>query len=298
MAGARRIVIGLATVSVLSTGCRGSKLGSEIFLCRVFRNTSCALRAAERLLNLTDSDYSDDRSKQLDILMVLSQEYRTQQAYGKEELVRQRELSLWFSLRAPAPAADRSTAAEADQDLEEVRAHYSGSSVSLTHATALQLLSNYADQYSISGRYARAASLLSKVLALQEVTASSSAAIASESHRLGELYLLVGEPADAERQFRRAVELRRRVYGADHFFVASSLLSFADAETAIGQRESAVDAVRDALKIVQATYGTDHPQVAYCLDRLAAMLDAAGRRVEAEDTRANARAMRKRFGAA
>ena len=247
-------------------------------------------------MNLTDSDSSGTRDAQLEILTVLSQEYREQQAYGKEELVRQRELRLWFSLRAPAPAADRSTAAEADQDFEEVRAHYSGSSVSLSDATALQLLSNYADQHMISGRYARAESLLLKVLALQDAAGISDAAVASESHRLGELYLLVGKPADAERQLRHAVELRRKLYGAGHFFVASSLLGLAEAARAIGRTDSAVDAVRDALKIVQATYGTDHPQVAYCLDRLAAMLDAAGRQAEGEKTRADARSMRQRFG--
>jgi tetratricopeptide (TPR) repeat protein len=293
------VALGFATMCALSSGCAaaaGSGLSGAIVICDVFGNTSCAVGAAERLLNLTDADFSDDRHTQLAVLTFLGQEYREQKAYGKEELVRQRELRLWFSLRAPAPAADRSTAAEADQDLEEVRAHYSGSGMSLSHPTALQLLNNYADRHSVSGRYVRAESLLSKVLALQQAAAISDGAVASESHRLGELYLLVGKPADAERQFRRAVELRRKVYGADHFFVASSLLGLADAALAIGLTDSAIDSVRDALKIEQATYGTDHPQIAYCLDRLATMLNAGGRQTEAENARAAAAAMRKRFG--
>jgi len=58
--------------------------------------------AAERLRNVADSRFADDRARVLETLTLLSTAYRAQHAYGKEALVRRRELRLWFSLRAPA----------------------------------------------------------------------------------------------------------------------------------------------------------------------------------------------------
>jgi tetratricopeptide (TPR) repeat protein len=293
------VALSLTTICTLSSACAVDEWNMarrEVIVRSLFRDTSGAVGAAERLLNLTDSRFADDRARVLETLMLLSREYREQQAYGKEALARQRELRLWFSLRAPSPAADRSTAAEADQDIEQVRSHYAPTPV--TDPTPLTLLSNQADQHSVNGRYKRAESLLLKILTLRGESSSFDAAVASDSYRLGELYLIVGRPSEAEPRFRRAVELHRKVYGGDHFFVASSLLGLADAMAATGRADQAVDALREALNIVQATYGAEHPQTAYYLQRFASALDAAGRSSEAEVTRTNATAIRKRFRSA
>jgi tetratricopeptide (TPR) repeat protein len=290
------VALSLVATCTLSTACSGDEwkmLRREVNIRHLIRDGAGAVDAAERLLNVADSRFADDRTRVLETLTVLSAAYRTQQAYGKEELARHRELRLWFSLRAPSPAADQSTAAEADRDIEQVRSHYTG--LPVTHPTPLTLLSNMADQHAINGRYKRAESLLLKILALRAESSGSDAAVASESHRLGELYLLVGKPFDAEPRFRTAVALCRKVYGSDHFFVASSLFGLADALAATGRAAPAVDALREALNIVQATYGAGHPQTAYYLDRLASALDAAGRHSEADISRANATAMRKHF---
>jgi tetratricopeptide (TPR) repeat protein len=290
------VALSLIATCTLSSGCSADEwtaLRREVIVRNVLNDRSGAVDAAERLLNVADSRFADNRARALETLTLLSRAYRAQQAYGKEELARHRELRLWFSLRAPSPAADHSTAAEADQDIEQVRSHYTGMPV--THPTPLQLLSNMADQHSVNGRYERAESLLLKILALREESSGMDAAVASESRQLGEMYLLAGKPSEAEPRFRTAVERCRKVYGSDHFFVASSLLGLADAFAATGRADPAVDVLREALNIVQATYGAEHPQTAYYLDRLAAALDAASRRSEADTTRTNATAIRKRF---
>jgi tetratricopeptide (TPR) repeat protein len=251
-----------------------------------------AVLAGERLLNLTDTDFAGDRERVLEALSLLSVQYRAAEAYGKEELVRQRELRLWFVLKAPSPTADRSLATEIEQDLNDVASHYAP--MPLTHPTPLALLSNLADQHCVSGRYRRAEALYLKILELRAPSSNVDAASASV-HRLGELYLHLGKTEDAEPRFRKAIELRRKVYGRSHFFVASSLLGLADATAANGRTDLAVDALQDALRIVQIEYGDTHPQTAYHLVRLATILETAGRRVEAAAARARADTIHKRF---
>jgi len=222
----------------------------------------------------------------------LSTQYRNQRAYGKEELTRYRELKLWFALKAPSPTADRSLPTEAEHDLEEVRTHYAP--IPLNSPTPLTLLSNRVDQYSVSGRYKRAESLLRKLLAMR-TSSSKENARASDLHRLGALYLFLGRPADAEPQFRMAMELRQNVYGVGHFFVAASLLGLADARAANSQAASALDALQAALKIIEIECGEVHPLTAHYLGRLASVLEAAGRRTEAEAARSRAATIRQRF---
>lgn len=288
------IAIGLAAESVSAAPAqdRWDELRHQVLELNRRGNMAGAVRAAEHLLNLADSEFATDRERGLEALMLLSTQYRNQRAYGKEELTRYRELELWFALKAQSPTADGSFPAEADLDLDEVRTHYVPTP--LISPAPLALLSNRVDQYSVSGQYKRAESLLLKVPAMR--TSSSSAdAKASDLHRLGALYLFLGRPADAEPQFRMATELRRKVYGVGHFFVASSLLGLADAMAANGQAASALDALQAALKIIEVEYGEVHPQTAHYLSRLASVLEAAGRRTEAEAARSRAATIRQRF---
>jgi len=293
------VALSLVTTCTVSSACavdEWNMLRREVVIRNLLRDQSGAVEAAERLVNVTDSRFADDREKMLNALTLLSSGYRGQQAYGKETFVRHREIRLWFRLRAPLPAADSSTAAEADQEIEQVRSHYAG--LPVTHPTPMTLLSNKADELSVNGRYKRAESLLLKILALRAESSGFDAAVASDSYRLGELYLFLGKPSEAEPRFRHAVELSRKVYGTDNFLVAPSLFGLADAMVANGRATAAVGVLREALDIVQATYGAEHPQTAYYLDRFASALDAAGRGGDAELTRANATAIRKRFGGA
>jgi len=193
---------------------------------------------------------------------------------------------------APSPTADRSLSTEADQDLEEVRTHYAP--IPLISPRPLTLLSNRVDQYSVSGQYKRAESLLRKLLAMRTSSGSEDAR-ASDLQRLGALYLFLGRPAEAEPQFRMATELRRKVYGVGHFFVASSLLGLAEAMAADGQAASALDALQAALEIIEVECGEVHPQTAHYLSRLASVLEAAGRRTEAEAARTRAGTIRQRL---
>jgi hypothetical protein len=205
------VAFSLIAACTMSSACAVDEwsLRGEVVAHNLIRDRSGAVDAAERLLNVADSRFAGDRARLLETLALLSAAYRAQQAYGKEALVRHRELRLWFSLRAPVPAADHSTAAEADQDIAQVRSHYPG--LPITHPTPLTLLSNMADQHSVNGRYKRSESLLLKLLALQAESSNSDASVASESYRLGELYLLLGKPSgDAAIARENASAIRKR----------------------------------------------------------------------------------------
>ena len=133
-----------------------------------------------------------------------------------------------------------------------------------------------------------------KVLAMRTSTSSEDAR-ASDLHRLGALYLFLGRPSDAEPHFRMATELRRKVYGAGHFFLASSMLGLADALAGRGQAQSAIEVLQPAIKIIEGLYGEVHPQTAHYLVRLASVFEAAGHGADARAARSRAATIRLRF---
>src|SRR5207248_1377786 len=108
-------------------------------------------------------------------------------------------------------------------------------------------------------------------------------------------YLFLGRPGEAEPQFAMASELRRNVYGAGHFYVASSLLGLADAMVANGHAAFALDALQRALEIIRVECGEVNPHTAYYLSRLASVLKGAGRRTEAEAAQSRAASIRQRL---
>jgi tetratricopeptide (TPR) repeat protein len=88
--------------------------------------------------------------------------------------------------------------------------------------------------------------------------------------------------AQAEPLFRRALEIREKIYGPDHPGVATVLNNLAELLRDQGQYAQAEPLYRRALKIREKAYGPDHPDVATVLNNLAGLLRAQGQHAQAE----------------
>jgi tetratricopeptide (TPR) repeat protein len=87
---------------------------------------------------------------------------------------------------------------------------------------------------------------------------------------------------DAEIMFRRALEICKANYGADHPKVASPLSNLAMLLHATDRSVEAEPMIQRALMIDEASYGPDHPEVATRLNNLAVLLQDTNRAGEAE----------------
>ena len=87
----------------------------------------------------------------------------------------------------------------------------------------------------------------------------------------------MGQYADAEPLFRRALAIDEKALGKDHPDVASSLNNLALLLYSQGKYGEAEPLYRRALAIREKALGPDHPDVAKSLNNLAALLDSQGK---------------------
>jgi len=97
-----------------------------------------------------------------------------------------------------------------------------------------------------------------------------------------------GDYRGAESDFRRSLEIRRLVFGADHDLVAVSLVNLAKAIQAQGRRAEAADLYRQALEIQRSSLGESHRNTAITMKSLASVLEASGDAEQARDLAAAA----------
>jgi len=124
---------------------------------------------------------------------------------------------------------------------------------------------------------------LREVLARQRQRGPADASTANTLGRLGNF--LVEERGDAEAGeplLREALDVRRRVLGDDHPYVAVSLNELAGAHLAGGDLDGAIPLFQQALALRRRVLGDDHPHVAYSLVGLGRAYVAAGRPADAE----------------
>jgi tetratricopeptide (TPR) repeat protein/predicted Ser/Thr protein kinase len=90
-----------------------------------------------------------------------------------------------------------------------------------------------------------------------------------------------GDYDDALKKFRRALEIKQAILGAEHPAVAVTINSIGVVLFNQGSSDDALEHFRRSLSIEQATLGPEHPYVAYSLNNLAAALQQLGRYDEA-----------------
>ena len=106
--------------------------------------------------------------------------------------------------------------------------------------------------------------------------------LATALNNLAVVYLRQGRLDDAEKMFRRSLDIRRTVLGANSPEVAVVLNNLAQVYQLEDRQNDAETASLQALDILQKLLGSNHPDVAKIQRKLAVVYDAEGRYGEAE----------------
>jgi tetratricopeptide (TPR) repeat protein len=94
--------------------------------------------------------------------------------------------------------------------------------------------------------------------------------------KLGVAYDGLGRPAEAEAQFKRALDIYTKAFGPNHRYLATVLISEGHLFEHQRSYAEAEQAYKRALAINQATRGENHPEVARVLNDLALLSIARG----------------------
>jgi eukaryotic-like serine/threonine-protein kinase len=113
---------------------------------------------------------------------------------------------------------------------------------------------------------------------------------------LGTVYFDLGDRTRAEAMHRRALDLRKELYGNEHPDIADSLHNLGDVLAGNGNYSEAEALHREALAMRQKLFGAEHPQVAKSLLNVAEVVwRQGGRSAEAESLDREALAMAKKL---
>src|SRR5262249_46080223 len=119
--------------------------------------------------------------------------------------------------------------------------------------------------------------------------------VARSLNSLACLYRAQGKWAEAEPLYKRALEMRRRLFKGDHPEVAQSLNNLACLYHAQGRLADAEPVYKGAFEMRSSLFQADHPEVAQSLNNLACLYVAQGKLAEAESVLKDALEMDKRL---
>jgi tetratricopeptide (TPR) repeat protein len=106
--------------------------------------------------------------------------------------------------------------------------------------------------------------------------------LANYLNDLASIYYFQGDHSEAEPLYVRALEIDKRIYGADHPDVATSLNNLAELYKSQGKYSEAEPLYVRSLEIRERQLGADHPHVATSLNNLALLYESQGKYSEAE----------------
>ena len=137
------------------------------------------------------------------------------------------------------------------------------------------------------GDHASAASALERALALRRAAEGVEATtLATNLHRLGSTYRMLGRLADARSAFEEALAISAAIAeetgSRNEPLHAAILDEYAMVYHDIGEYPRAEQMLDEALAIRQRVFGADHPTLAFVLVRLGSIYDAQGRYGDAE----------------
>ena len=99
---------------------------------------------------------------------------------------------------------------------------------------------------------------------------------------LGSLFSALGQYKKAEDFSRRALGIRRKILGSEHYDVGSSLSELGSLLSEQDRLSEAEMCFRESLVILRKLFGEEHPDVARALQNLASVLQATNTLLEAE----------------
>ena len=124
--------------------------------------------------------------------------------------------------------------------------------------------------------------LLQELERAEETHGPQNREIGSISLRIGDIYTRLANYAEAERYYRRALQIFERSFGQRNLKVASCLGKLGDLFFAQQRYADAETIYWRVLDITQSAWGAEHNDVAQCHKTLARLLEAQGRLKEAE----------------
>jgi tetratricopeptide (TPR) repeat protein len=147
---------------------------------------------------------------------------------------------------------------------------------------------DYQQELALAIEYFSKAADLQKELGLEEDFASTLSNLAF-------LYRSQGRYDQAEPLYQQALELRKRLLGEEHPYVATSLNNLAFLYHSQGRYAEAEPLYLQALELRKHLLGEEHPYVATSLNNLAVLYRSQGRYAEAEPLYLQALELRKRL---
>ena len=99
---------------------------------------------------------------------------------------------------------------------------------------------------------------------------------------VGRVYHDLGLYTKAEPMFRKALEIRRRLFGEENRYVATSLNDLGSLLSERGKYENAEPLLRESLNLQRKLSGSDNPEISSVLDNLSWLLSQKGNYQEAE----------------
>lgn len=136
------------------------------------------------------------------------------------------------------------------------------------------------DLYNQLGNYEKADSCYQRALGIWEKTGHRDLDVGV--FNLARNCMMKGDFLNAEKGFKRALEIMESNLGPDHVNVAYLLTTLATLFNKMGKNEDAIECDKRALLIKEQTYGGDHPDVAFALNNLAYDYITQGMYIEAE----------------
>lgn len=150
---------------------------------------------------------------------------------------------------------------------------------------------------SLEAKHKRVDKLLGDIAAHEKQVGPEDREIAVFCLDLGDLYLQLAMPDDAERQFKRALIINENSYGKTNLKLTPCLSRLTDLLILLKKFAEAEPLAWRLIQITQQLLGPEHIETAQAFQRLARVLENRGRYVEAEQFYLSAlRVKEKKFG--
>ncbi|WP_295559747.1 tetratricopeptide repeat protein [uncultured Hyphomicrobium sp.] len=158
-----------------------------------------------------------------------------------------------------------------------------GAPAAAQDTNSIDALNAEAARLSGQGKYAEAAPISERLLALREAKLGPShPEVATSLNDLATIYRALARYADAEAMYKRSLAMRETALGREHLHVAISLNNLGSLYRLQGRYADAEPLYKRSLAIREAALGPNHADVATVLNNLALLYFVQGRYPDAE----------------
>ncbi|NNG25805.1 tetratricopeptide repeat protein [Telluria aromaticivorans] len=259
-----------------------------------------------RLLALKEKEFGVRHEEVGDTLESLASVYAATARLALAESTGQRALEIRLATLGPASARTRANlrklaaVAGARGNLQQARTYLTQAQASAekqlgtAHADFPEELTWIAQKYYELGQYDDSEMLQRRALAIAEARTDPGTALESPLNGLAWTLGARGAHSEAERLFRRAVELREKRYGKEHHLYAAALAGLGLQLSKLDRHGEAEQALQQALALREVFLGKFDGEVALALNQSGTGWARQGKLAEAEAAFKKSLALRER----